>query len=152
MQICCCSFAKSCPILCGFMECSIPGFPVLHYLPEFAQTHVSWVGDAIQPSHSLSPPSCPQSLPASGSFPSSWLFMSGGQRIGASASALVLPMNVQGWFPLGLCKLISCKWNIQLSAMFIIAIQGRVALWQIALFLFVWVYKKRRDWHLNDFL
>ena len=49
--------------------------------------------------------SCPQSFPASGSFPTSWLFASGGQRIGASAS--VLPMNIQGWFPLGLTGLIS---------------------------------------------
>ena len=38
------------------MDCSTPGFPVLHHLPEFAQTHVQWVGDAIQPSHLLSPP------------------------------------------------------------------------------------------------
>ena len=41
------------------MNCSMPGFPVLHYLPELAQTHVHWVGDAIQPSHPLSPPSPP---------------------------------------------------------------------------------------------
>ena len=45
--------------------------------------------------------SCPQSFPASGSFPMSWLFPSGGQSIGASASASILPINVQGWFPLG---------------------------------------------------
>ena len=45
--------------------------------------------------------SCPQSFPASGSFPVSWLFASGGQIIGASASASVLPMNSQDWFPLG---------------------------------------------------
>ena len=50
--------------------------------------------------------SCPPSLPASGSFPMSWLFTSGGQSIGASASASVLP-NIQGWFPLGLTGLIS---------------------------------------------
>ena len=46
--------------------------------------------------------SCPQSFPASGSFPMSQLFISGGQRIGALASASILPMNIQGWFPLGL--------------------------------------------------
>ena len=46
--------------------------------------------------------SCPQSFPASGSFPVSWLFASDGQSIGASASASVLPMNIQYWFPLGL--------------------------------------------------
>ena len=50
---------------------------------------------------------CPQSFPASGSFPMSWLFASGGQKIGASASASVLPMNIEGWFPLGLTGLIS---------------------------------------------
>ena len=51
--------------------------------------------------------SCPQSFPASGSFPMSWLFAFGGQSIGASALASVLPMNIQGWFPLGLASLIS---------------------------------------------
>ena len=51
--------------------------------------------------------SCPQSFPASGSFPRSWLFASGGQSIGASASVSVLPKNIQGWFPLGLTGLIS---------------------------------------------
>ena len=50
--------------------------------------------------------SCLQSFPASGSFPMSWLFSSGGQSIGASVSASVLPVNVQGWFPLGLTGLI----------------------------------------------
>ena len=48
-----CSVAKLCPTLCDPMNCSIPGFLVLHYLPEFAQTHVHWVSDAIQPSHPL---------------------------------------------------------------------------------------------------
>ena len=50
--------------------------------------------------------SCLQSFPASGSFPSSWLFTSGGQSIGASASGSVLPLNIQGWFPVGLTGLI----------------------------------------------
>ena len=53
--------------------------------------------------------SCLQSFPASGSFPVSWLFASGGQSIEASASASILPMNVQGWFPLGLTGLISLQ-------------------------------------------
>ena len=54
---------------------------VLHYLPEFAQTHVHWVGDAIQSSYPLVTPfsSCPQSFPASGSFPASWIFASDAQ-------------------------------------------------------------------------
>ena len=74
---------------------------VLYCLPELAQIHVHWVSDAVQPSHSLSPPSpgSPSFL-ASRSFPMSQFFASGGQRIGASAS--VLPMYIQGWFPLGL--------------------------------------------------
>ena len=56
--ICCCLVTKSCPTLCDLMDCSMSGFPVLHYLPEFAQTHVHWVND-IQLSHPLSPPSPP---------------------------------------------------------------------------------------------
>ena len=52
---CCCSVAQLCPSLCYFKDCSTPGFPALHHLLELAQTHVHWVGDAIQPSHPLSP-------------------------------------------------------------------------------------------------
>ena len=59
-HLCCCSsVTKSCSILCDRMDCSMTGFPVLHYLPEFSQTHVHWVSDAIQPSHPLSSPSPP---------------------------------------------------------------------------------------------
>ena len=103
------SAAQSCPAICDPMDCSTPGFPVLHHLPEPAQTHVHWVIDAIQPSQPLlSPfPSCPQSFPASGSFPMSQLFTSGGQSLGTSASASVLPMHIQVWFPLGVTGLIS---------------------------------------------
>ena len=50
-------FSQSCPTLCNPMDCSMPGFPILHYLLEFAQTHVLWVGNPIQPSCPLSPPS-----------------------------------------------------------------------------------------------
>ena len=50
---CCCPAAQSCPVLCDPMDCSTPGFPVLHCLPEFAQRHVHWVSDAIQPAHPL---------------------------------------------------------------------------------------------------
>ena len=95
--------------LCDPMDYSTPGFPILHYLPEFAQTHVDWVSDAIHPSHPFSPP-FPPSLSLSqhqGLFQWSWLFASGGQSMGASTSASVLPMNSQGWFPLGLTGLIS---------------------------------------------
>ena len=50
---------RSCPTLCDPIDCSTPGLPVHHQLPELAQTHVHWVSDAIQPSHSLSSPSPP---------------------------------------------------------------------------------------------
>ena len=93
------SVAQSCPTLCDSMDCSTPGCPVHYQLPEFTQAHIHWVGDAIQPSHRLS--SCLQSFPASGSFQMSKFFASGGQSIGASASASVLPMNIQNWSPLG---------------------------------------------------
>ena len=52
-----CSVTKLCPILCNPMNCSTLGFPVFQYMHRFAQTHVHWVSDAIQPSHPLSPPS-----------------------------------------------------------------------------------------------
>ena len=106
---CCCSVTKSCLTLCHPMNYSMSGFPVLHCLTEFAQTHVHWVNDAIQPSHPLSSTSslALKSFPASGSFPISRLFTSGGQSTDASASAPVLLLNIQGWFPLGLTGLIS---------------------------------------------
>ena len=84
------------------MNYSTPGLPVHHQLPEFTQTHVHRVGDAIQPSHPLlSPSPLAFSLPASGSFQMSQFFTSGGQRIGASASASVLPVNIQDLVLLG---------------------------------------------------
>ena len=54
---CCCLVAKLCPTICNPMDCSMPGFPVLHCLLELVQTHVHWVSDAIQLSHPLSSPS-----------------------------------------------------------------------------------------------
>ena len=79
------------------MDCSTPGLPVHHQLPEFTQTHVHRVNDAIQPSHPLLSPSPPafNLFPASESFPVSQLFALGGQSIGVSASASVIPMNIQ---------------------------------------------------------
>ena len=72
LMLCCCSVAKSCLTLCDLMNYSTPGFPVLHYLLEFAQIHVHWVGDAIQPSHPVTLfSSCPWSFLESGSFPMS---------------------------------------------------------------------------------
>ena len=98
------SVAQSCPTLCNPMNRSRPGLPVYHHLPEFTQTHVHQVGDAIQPSHPLSSPfpptisssvvpfsTCLQSFPASGSFPMSQLFGWGGQSTGVSAADLYFP-------------------------------------------------------------
>ena len=90
------SVAQLYPTLCDPMDCSMPGLPVHHQLPEFTQTHVHQVGDAIQPSHPLVPFSSRlQSFPASGSFPMSQLFPSDGQSVGASALVSVLPINIQ---------------------------------------------------------
>ena len=94
------SVAQSCPILCNPMNHSTPGLPVHHQLPEFTQAHVHRVGDSISSSVILFS-SCSQSLQASGSLPMSQLFASGGQSIGVSASASVLPMNILDWSHLG---------------------------------------------------
>ena len=102
------SVAQSCSTLCDPLDCSKPGFPAHHQLPKFTKTHFHQVSDAIQPSHPLSSPSSRlQSFPASGSFPMSQLFPSGGQSIVASATISALPMNIQDWFLLALIGLIS---------------------------------------------
>ena len=110
LQYCCCSVVKSCPTVCDLMDCSTPGFSVLHHLLEFVQTHVHCVDDVIQTSHPLSPPSpltfnLSQHWGLFQSIPSQLSLNQVAKVIGASAS--VLPMNVWGWFPLGLTGLIS---------------------------------------------
>ena len=105
---CCCLVTKLCPTFCNPKDCSMPGSPVLQSLPEFAQAQCPlsrWCYLTI--SSSAAPFFGPQSFPASRSFPMSWLFTSGGQSIGASAT--VLPMNIQSWFPLGLTGLVSLQ-------------------------------------------
>ena len=90
-------------------RCSISDLPVLHSLPELDPSSCPlnhWCYLTISSSATLFS-FCLQSFPASGSSTLRQLFVSGGQNIGASASALVLPMNSQGWFPLGLTGLIS---------------------------------------------
>ena len=90
-------FSRSVMSDCDPMNHSTPGLPVHHQLPEFTQTHdhpAIW--SSVIPFSS-----CPQSLPASGSFPMSQLFSWGGQSIGVSASTSVLPMNTQDWSLLG---------------------------------------------------
>ena len=89
------------------MYFSTPSLPVPHHLLEFTQFHVNWIDGDISAALFFSL----QSFPASGSFPMSWLFASEGQSIGASTSASVLPVNIQGWFPLGLTGLISLQYK-----------------------------------------
>ena len=106
------SVAQSCPTLCDPMDCRTPGFPVHHQFLELTQTHFHRVGNAIQPSHPLSSPS-PSTFNLSqhqALFQMSWLFTLGGLSIGVSASASVLPMNIQDWFPLGsTCLILQSK-------------------------------------------
>ena len=100
---CCCSVTKSRLTHSVPMYCSVPSFPALPYLPESVHSRPlnRWCRPTI--SSSVVPFSfCLQSFPASESFPMSWLFLSGGQSIEASASASVLLINIQDWFPLGL--------------------------------------------------
>ena len=95
---CCYSVTPLCPTVCDTMDCSMPGFPVHHQLLQLAQTHVHRVSDVIPTISSSVVPfsSRLQSFPASGSFLMSQLFTSDGRRIGASASASVLPVYIQG--------------------------------------------------------
>ena len=95
------SVAQSCPTLCDPMNCSMPGLPVHHQLLDFTQTQRPsswWCHPAIS---SSVVPSCPQSLPASESFPMSQLFAWGGQSTGVSALASFFSKNTQDWSPLG---------------------------------------------------
>ena len=114
LLICCCSVTQSCPTPCDPMDCNMPGLPVHHQLPEFTQIHVHWVSDAIQPSHPLSSPS----PPALNLSQHQGLF----QWVGSlhqvakvlefqhqPASASILPMNTQDWYPLGWTGLISLQ-------------------------------------------
>ena len=96
--------------LCDSMDCSMPGFPAHHQLPELAQTHVPssrWCHPTI--SSSVITFSWLQSFQESGSLPVSQFFASVGQNTGVSASASVLLMNIQDWFSLGLTGLISLQ-------------------------------------------
>ena len=104
----CCSVAKSCLTPHSPMEYSTPAPPsstISWYLLKFSP--LSWKGYLI--SSSSATPFCLQSFPASGSFPMSQLLVSSSQDIGGSASASVLSMNIQDWFPLGLTGLISLQ-------------------------------------------
>ena len=96
-----CSVANLCLILCDPPDCSMTvlSFTIFWSLPKLML--LSWWCHPTISSFVSPFSSCLQSFPASGSFPMSWLFTSGSQSIGVSASASVLPMNIQDWFPLG---------------------------------------------------
>ena len=112
-----CLVTKSCPTLCDAVDCSMPGSPssitgvCLNSCPLSQWCYLSV-------SSSAAPFFCLQSFPESGSFPMSWLFASGGQIIGASASASILPMDIQGWFPLRWTGLISLQTKGTLKSLF----------------------------------
>ena len=99
---CCCSVAQSCPTFCDPMDCSMPGFPVLHYLLELAQTHVHWVSDAIQPSHHLSFPSPPTFNPSQNQvFSNMSVLRMRCLKYWSFSVNINTSMNTQDWSPLG---------------------------------------------------
>ena len=104
------SVAELCLTLCNPMNYNTPVFPSFTISQSFLKLMTT---ESVIPSNHLIPchplSSCPQSFPTSGSFPMSQFFPSGGQSIGALASALVLKMNIQDWFPLGLTGWISLQ-------------------------------------------
>ena len=97
------SVPQLCPVLCDPMDCSTPGFPVHHQLPELAQTHAHRVGDTIQPSHPLSSPFPPAFNLSQHQSLFQWVssLHQVPKVLQFSVSASVLPMNIQNWFPLG---------------------------------------------------
>ena len=115
---CCCSVSKSCPTLCNPMPAACQS-PLSFISPGVSSNSCllsQWCHPTISPSV-VAFSSCLQSFPASRSFQMSQFFTSGGQSIGASPSAWVLPMKIQGWFPPGLTDLISL-WSKGLSRIF----------------------------------
>ena len=109
-KFCCCSVAHSCLTLCHPMDCSTRGSPVLHRLPEFAQIHVPWISDAVQPSQPLLPSSPFASSLSQHQVLFKWVSSS-------YQMTRVHPMNIQDWFCLGLTGLISFQ-SKRLSGVF----------------------------------
>ena len=118
------------------MDYSTPGTSVLYYLLEFAQTHIHWVNFAIQLSNPMPPPSpFAFNLSQHQSFPMNWFFTSGGQVLELQLQHPVLPMSIQGWFPLGLTGLISLQ-SKGLSRVFSsTTIQNHQFFWHSAFFM-----------------
>ena len=104
IKSCCFLVTKLCPTLCNPMDCSTPGFPVLHYLPEFAQTNGQWIGDAIQPSHSPSPTSPPALNVSQHQDLFQWVHFS--HQVAKILELQLQPQSFR-WVPLGLTGLIS---------------------------------------------
>ena len=108
----CCSVTQSCPTLCTWTPWTPARQASLSFTISLSLLKFMCI-ESVMPSnylvlcHPFS--SCLQSFPASGSFLMSWLFALGGQSIGASTSASVLPVNIQDWFPLGWTDLISLQ-------------------------------------------
>ena len=142
------SVAQSCPTLCDPMNCSTPGLPVHHQLPEFTQTHVHRVSDATQPSHPLSSPSpAPNPSQHQGLFQRVNSSHEVAKVLGVSALASVLPMNTQDWSALGWTGWIGEVWqNVvhwrrewQTTSIFLpweqISVEKANSLWLICFFL-----------------
>ena len=108
LEVSCCSIAKSCLTLYDPMDYGTPSLPVSHYLLEFVQVHVHWIGDAIQPSHPLPPLLLlPSVFPSIRVFSNELALHTRWPKYWASASASVLPTSIHNWFPLRLTGLIS---------------------------------------------
>ena len=145
------SVTQSCPTLCDPTDCSTPGFPVHHQLPELAckLMSIKLVMSSNHLNYCCSFSSCLQCFPASGSFPTTQFFASGGQRIGVSASAL--PMNIQDWFPLVLTGLISMQSKVLSRVFYNTAVQKHQffdtqhSLWSNS-HIHTWPLEKSRLW------
>ena len=105
------SVTQSCLTLCNPMDCSMPGLPVHHQLLEFTQTHVHWVGDAIQPSHPLWSPSPPAFNLSEHQGLFKWVssLHQVAKRLEFQLQHQSFPMNIQDWSPLGLTGWISLQ-------------------------------------------
>ena len=147
------SVAESCLNLCNPMDCSTPGFPVLHHLPKLVQTHVHQVGESVRSNHLIL---CHplllalQSFQESRPFPMSQFSTSGGQSKGVSASTSVLPMNIRDisfrtdWFALLVVQ-------GTLKSLFQHHSSKASILWHSAVFTVQLSHPYKRPWHKPQF-
>ena len=140
------SVAQSCLTLCDPMDCSMTGFLVHHQLLELTQTHVHWVSDAIQPSHLWSSPSPPAFNLSQHQVFSNESVLPIRPKYWSSSSASVLPMNIQGWSPLGLTGLTSLLFK-GLSRVFSnTTVQKHQFFWHSAFFIVQFSHPTKRDY------